>query len=79
MSDFETLKKRLESLKLEKARCEGSLETICNSWKEKYNTDSINDIKKIYLDKAEELRKIREDIANLMLKATELLNDIERT
>lgn len=46
--EFERIKNIISKAELDSAKAQGKLDSIKKAWKEKYGTDDIDEIKKIY-------------------------------
>lgn len=63
--EFERIKNIISKAELDSAKAQGKIDSIKSNWKEKYGTDDIDEIKKIYENQIEEIEKLEEKMGEL--------------
>lgn len=56
--EYERIKNIISKAELDSAKAQGKIDTIKKTWKEKYGTDDVNEIRKIYDNLLEEKEKL---------------------
>lgn len=62
---FESIKEKIETLKREKAKSEGAIEAIEDSWKKDYGISSIEEATKLHEELNEKLATYEDEMGEL--------------
>ena len=66
--EFERIKNIISKAELESAKAQGKIESIKKTWMDKYGTDDVDEIRKIYDNLLEEKTKLENKMNDLWEK-----------